>query len=267
MEERHTHKRRSRNGVDLSGRPHLRQHLVQPHERPVKVDLNPAGRAGDILPVVLGTPPLHKAHANGAHLGQLVDGLKALVDREGQQLGKLLVVEDLEAAARRNLAHRGRVEAMGVVALPTLDKYGPIAEALCKHLPSHVEEVHPLANVAPDVLNGGVAVDIGEEAETEAVEVGGGVGEAVHHNVGARGVEGLAHALVQLVVADGAPVRRLLVLDGHRHGHLRGGRGEGGREAGREGGREGRGEGRREARGEGGREGRGEHMVCSGRRQ
>ena len=37
---------------------HLGQHLVQPLQRPVQVDLDPAGRARDILAVVLGAPAL-----------------------------------------------------------------------------------------------------------------------------------------------------------------------------------------------------------------
>lgn len=38
---------------------------------------------------------LDKAHANGAHLGELVDGFEAVVDGLSEQLGELLVVEDL----------------------------------------------------------------------------------------------------------------------------------------------------------------------------
>jgi len=40
-----------------------------------------------------------------------------MVDRLSEKSGKLLVVEDLEAAARRNLTHRGRMESMVVVAV------------------------------------------------------------------------------------------------------------------------------------------------------
>ena len=36
--------------------------LVQPLERAVKVNLNPAGGRGDILSVVLGAPTFHEAH-------------------------------------------------------------------------------------------------------------------------------------------------------------------------------------------------------------
>ena len=36
--------------------------LVQPLERAVKVNLNPAGGGGDILSVVLGAPTFHEAH-------------------------------------------------------------------------------------------------------------------------------------------------------------------------------------------------------------
>ena len=176
--------------------------------------LDPAGRTSDVLPVVLGPPALHKAHANGAHACQLKDGLKALVDGLRKELSKLLVVEDLEAAGWRDLAHSGWVEAMGMVAVATLNKDGSFTEALGKHLPSHIEQVHTFANVPADVLNSGVAVDIGEEPQTEAVGVHAGISVAVHDHVGTGGTKLLSNALVELVVGDRAPVGGLLVLDG-----------------------------------------------------
>ena len=70
------------------------------------------------------------------------------------------------------------------------------------------------ADVPPGVLDGGVAVDVGQQAEAEAVAVVGGVGEAVHQHAGGGRLEGLAHAVVELVVDDGAPVLGLLVGHG-----------------------------------------------------
>ena len=70
------------------------------------------------------------------------------------------------------------------------------------------------ADVPPGVLDGGVAVDIGEQAQAEAVAVVGGVCEAVHQHAGGGRLEGLADAVVELVVHDGAPVFRLLVGHG-----------------------------------------------------
>lgn len=67
------------------------------------------------------------------------------------------------------------------------------------------------ANVPPRVLNGGVAVDVGEQPQAEPVLVVGGVGEAIHQDAGGGRVERLPHAVVQLVVDDGAPVLRLFV--------------------------------------------------------
>lgn len=37
-----------------------------------------------VIVPVLGSPALHEAHANGAHAGELVHGLKALIHRLGQ---------------------------------------------------------------------------------------------------------------------------------------------------------------------------------------
>ena len=167
-----------------------------------------------------------------------------MVDRLGQQLGELLVVEDLEAAAAGDLAHGGGVEAVVVVAVAALDEDAGVAEALGVHLSPDVVQVHTwsgaqgeatasttaahprgrrctrrvygagatFADVPAGVLDGGVAVDVGQQAEAEAVLVVRGVGEAVHQHAGGGGVVGLAHAVVELVVDDGAPVAGLLVL-------------------------------------------------------
>lgn len=58
---------------------HLCEHLVQPLQGPVQVQLDPAGGAGHCLSPVLCSPALHKAHADGAHPGELVHSLEALV--------------------------------------------------------------------------------------------------------------------------------------------------------------------------------------------
>ena len=76
----------------------------------MQVDLDPAGGRSHILSVIFCTPPLNKRHSDGAHLGQLVDGLESVVDGLREKGGKLLVVEDLETAARRDLAHCCRVK-------------------------------------------------------------------------------------------------------------------------------------------------------------
>ena len=60
--------------------------------------------------MIFRAPTLDKGHPDGAHFGQLVDCLKAMVDRLREKSGKLLVVEDLEAAAGGDLADSGRVE-------------------------------------------------------------------------------------------------------------------------------------------------------------
>lgn len=70
------------------------------------------------------------------------------------------------------------------------------------------------ADVPPGVLDGGVAVDVGEQAEAEAVAVVGGIREAVDEHAGGGRLEGLAHAVVELVVNNGAPVLGLLVGHG-----------------------------------------------------
>ena len=97
-------------GDDVLGAAHLGEHLVQPLEGAVQVDLDPAGGRSHILSVILSAPTLDEGHPDGAHLGQLVDGLEPVVDGLREESGKLLVVEDLQTAAWRDLAHSGRVE-------------------------------------------------------------------------------------------------------------------------------------------------------------
>ena len=168
----------------------------------MEVNFYPARSTGDILTVILSPPPLHKAHPDRAHLCEFVHGLEAVVDRLSQELGKLLVVEDLETAAGRDLAHRGRMEGVRVVALPTVHKDSTFAQTLRKHLSPDVKQVDPFPNVVTDVLNGRVSVHVREKPETEPVCGGGGVHEPVNNNVGAGGVEGLTDSLVELIVGN-----------------------------------------------------------------
>ncbi|KAG9351786.1 hypothetical protein JZ751_023037 [Albula glossodonta] len=72
----------------------------------------------------------------------LVNHLEAMIDRLREQLGKQLVVEDLEAAAAGDLADGGGVEAMLVVAVSALDEDAAVTQALGVHLSPHVVQVH-----------------------------------------------------------------------------------------------------------------------------
>ena len=71
-----------------------------------------------------------------------------------------------------------------------------------------------LSDVTPRLLHHSVPVDIGEQAEAEAVLVVGRVCEAVHQDAPRRGMKGLPHTVVELIVSYGAPVLWFLVTDG-----------------------------------------------------
>ena len=71
---------------------------IEPLQRPVEVQFNPARRRRDSLAPVLGAPALDKTHADRAHSRQLVDGFESLADRLRQQGGELLVVEYFQIA-------------------------------------------------------------------------------------------------------------------------------------------------------------------------
>ena len=117
------------------------------------MDLYPAGGAGDVLPVVLRAPALDEAHADGAHLGQVVDGLKAVVDGLAEEGGELLVVEDLEGAPRGDLAHGRGVEAVMVVAVAALNKDAAVAQAFRKNLSTNVVQMDTCKETHTRIIN------------------------------------------------------------------------------------------------------------------
>lgn len=117
------------------------------------MNLNPTGGAGNILPVILGSPALDKTHSDGTHFGELIHCLKAMVDRLSQKLSKLLVVKNFEAATAGNLTDRGRMKAMMKVAVPTLNKYAAVTEALCIHLSTNIVQMNTFSNMSSSVLN------------------------------------------------------------------------------------------------------------------
>lgn len=155
-------------GTSDAGGSHLGEDLVKPLQRPIQVQLDPAGRAGHCLSPVLRSPAFDEAHTDGAHASQLVDSLKALVDRLSQEGSKFLVVEDLQVAAWGDLADSGRVPAIALVAVGRLDKNSTVTEAFRKDLPSDVVEPHTSPNVPPCELHSCVPVDIRQQAQAEA---------------------------------------------------------------------------------------------------
>lgn len=70
------------------------------------------------------------------------------------------------------------------------------------------------AYVPARVLDGWVAVDVGKQAEAEAVLVVGRVCEAVNQDAAWWGMESLPHPVVELIVSYGAPVLGFLVANG-----------------------------------------------------
>jgi len=120
------------------------------------------------------------------------------------------------------------VPAITLVAIGTLHENGGLGKTFGKNLAANVVEPNSLSDVTPRLLHHLAAVDVGEEAQAEAVGVAG-VGEAIHCDAGLRGVKGLADARVQLVIGDGTPKGGLEVDDRLRIARmmLRGGRGTG----------------------------------------
>lgn len=61
-----------------------------------------------------------------------------MVDGLGQQLSKLLVVEDFQAAAAGNLTDSCWMEAVVEVTVTTLDEDTAITQTFCIHLPTNI---------------------------------------------------------------------------------------------------------------------------------
>lgn len=76
----------------------------------------------------------------------------------------------------------------------------------------HNDCTHTFANVAAGVFNGGVAIDVGEQAQAEAVLVVGWVGESINQHAGGGSVVSLSHTIIQLIVHNRAPMTGLFIL-------------------------------------------------------
>lgn len=82
----------------IAGPAHLLEHSVEPLQRAIKMEFNPAGSSRDGLPSILGTPALHERQTNFTHVGQCVHLLIAMRNGSRQQLGEFNVIEDLQIA-------------------------------------------------------------------------------------------------------------------------------------------------------------------------
>lgn len=152
-------------------RAHLSKYFIQPLKGTMEMYLYPAWSARYILTMIFSSPTLYKTHPEGAHLSELIHCLKAMVHGLSQELSKLLIIENLQTAATGDFADCGGMEPVVVVAVPTLHKDAAVAQTFSVHLPSNVVQMDTFANVPPRVLNGGVAVDVGEQPQAEPVLV------------------------------------------------------------------------------------------------
>ena len=117
---------------------HLSKHFIQPLQWTIQMYFNPTRCTCDILAMIFSTPSFHKAHPNGAHFGELINCLKAMIDRLTEQGCKFLVVEYFQAASWGNLAYSGWMEPVVVITVAALNEYTAVAQAFSKYFPSHV---------------------------------------------------------------------------------------------------------------------------------
>lgn len=72
--------------------------------------------------------------------------------RLSQQLGELLVVENLQAAAAGNLAHSCGMEAVVVITVTTLDEDTAVTQTFGIHLPTNIIQMDTCEEVAQEVF-------------------------------------------------------------------------------------------------------------------
>lgn len=186
----------------------------------MKMYFDPTRSRCNVLSMILSAPALHKAHSNCTHLSELIDRLKAMINRLRQQLRKLLVVEDLQRAARWNLAHCAGMKAMVMVAVAALHENRRVRETFCIHLSAHVVQMHAFSNVPTSVLDCAVAVHVRQLAQTEPVRVVGRIREAINDNGRGVAVKHLTDTTIQLIVCNTGPVWRFLVAHWCNLAHL-----------------------------------------------
>ena len=178
--------------------------FVQPHQRAIEVHLNPARCACYILTM---TPTFYKAHVNGTHLDKVEDMIKSIVDTLGKEFSKFLIVEDLESTAWWNFTHSSWMKSMEVIAVTAMDKYGPITDALGKHLTPYVQKHDTPSDLMTNILNGRVTVYV-ELVSEEELNLNG-----IHHDLGTCHIECFSYPLVQFMVGHRTPVVSLLVIN------------------------------------------------------
>lgn len=75
---------------------------------------------------VFSSPAFHEGHSDGAHSRQLINSFKALGNALGQQIRKLVIVENFQIATWRYLANRGRMPTIALIAIWALNEYGAV---------------------------------------------------------------------------------------------------------------------------------------------
>jgi hypothetical protein len=163
--------------------------------------------------MVLGSPALGETDADQTVIGELVNRFVAEVDGLSEQIGKVVIVEDLDGVTGQYLEDGVVVEVVRHVAVATLHKDRTVGQALGVHLSAHVVQMHSFADVSSCVLDGRVAVHVAQQSETEAVRIVGRIGESVDDDAAALSVKRLADTDAELVIRHGTPMFRLLEVD------------------------------------------------------
>lgn len=113
-----------------------------------------------------------------------------------------MVLKDLQRVTRQDLADGGGLRAVGEVAVVALDKDVAVAETFNKRLAADVEQEYAFVDMAAGLLDGGVATDDREEAESETVGLVGGVAKAVDDEARVGSMEHLTHVTVELIAME-----------------------------------------------------------------
>ena len=174
--------------------------------------LDPAGRRRHGLSTIFGSPSFNEAQSDGAHSRQLIHGFEPLRHGLRQQRREFLIVEDLQVASGGDFADGRRMPAVSLITIGRLHEDGAVRETFGEHLAAEIIQPDASADVPSRHFHHRVPVDVGQQSQTIPFRVGR-IRVSVDDERRLRSVEGLADASVEFVIRNGAPKRRLAVLN------------------------------------------------------
>jgi len=132
------------------------------------MDFNPTRRTGNVLTMIIHAPSFHERNSNRAHLRQLVSVLEATSERLSQHVAKNLMIEDLQLTSLDQFAHDRRMRLVDVIEVPRLHE-NRVAQTRQVDVAFVEHQVDALSDMLPSLLDGRIAIHVGQQTQTYAV--------------------------------------------------------------------------------------------------